>query len=235
MIDTLIKELIVNFVTDRERFTEENGREPKVREVALRLSPGVAEAMNELIGGVGPDGRSFGFNYRRIYLSEANTRYEHHAETIMRALFEHFVKEVDGASMSSQQTLESWAQSKGITKDVGRNGKGTVQVAGMLKGGATVADFEAFWGEYSEKDDLDDRNEVGKAVDQAILRVVRDHCKALPPEVGMSSIFTFLDTMTDEYIIGTGTLEKVRDYITNLTDEMAIAIFKKLFVPQPIV
>jgi dGTPase len=235
IIDTLVRDLITNFMVDLRAFREKNDRDPGVMEASLRLSPIVSEAMNNLIGGVNEKGEDFGFNYPRIYLSSQNRRYERHAETIIRALFAHFTKELDECSMAAQRTLESWAGSKVISKDQISLGDGPREVEERLKGGATVSELYAIADRYRGKGEELESAVVEEVVSQGVLRIVRDRCKEMDPSVGMSSIFTFLDGMTDEYVMGTGTVAKVRDHITSMTDEMAIAIFKKLYVPQPIV
>ncbi len=106
MIDTLVRDLVMNFHNDKKLFTEANGREPGRKEIGIRMSEPVLDAMNTLIRE---------FNYPRIYRSKASMGYSAQTENMMRSLFSTFLEELDEmcAPDSNQSTLHRFQDQNG--------------------------------------------------------------------------------------------------------------------------
>ncbi len=86
IINTLVKDILVNFLWDRELFYKDNGRNPTRHEISIKLSWPVLTALNSLI---------HDFNYPKIYLNPANLRYENQTENMLRRMFETFMVELE--------------------------------------------------------------------------------------------------------------------------------------------
>ncbi len=106
IIDTLVRDLVMNFHNDRKKFSGANGREPGRDEIGIRLSPEVLSALNTLIRD---------FNYPKIYRSKASMAYSAQTETMLRSLFGTFLEELDGMRLpdSSQSTLHRFQDRNG--------------------------------------------------------------------------------------------------------------------------
>ncbi len=90
IIDTLVKDIIVNFRWDREQFVSENGRDPARHEISIKLSWPVKDALNSLV---------HDFNYPRIYMNPENLRYEEQTENMLRKMFYSFMEELESLEM----------------------------------------------------------------------------------------------------------------------------------------
>jgi dGTP triphosphohydrolase len=106
IIDSLVRDMVVNFHTDLREFAAANGRSPSRAEIAIRLSPNVLEALNTLIRD---------FNYPRIYLSKVSNEYSAQTERMLCGLFSSFVEELDGMAMPrfQQATLHRFDEDNG--------------------------------------------------------------------------------------------------------------------------
>lgn len=98
IIDTLVRDMVVNFFRDRDAFRAKSGREPSSREIGIRLSQPVLEALNRLVNE---------FNHPRIYSSKASNQYSAQTQMMLRSLFDTFLEELDGMGAPSieQSTL----------------------------------------------------------------------------------------------------------------------------------
>ncbi|MBU4032329.1 MAG: hypothetical protein KKD98_05980, partial [Candidatus Thermoplasmatota archaeon] len=106
IIDTLVRDLVMNFHNDRKRFLENNEREPTKKEIGIRLSEPVLKALNSLIRE---------FNYPRIYRSKASMGYSAQTENMLRSLFGTFLDELDEmrAPDNNQSTLHRFQEQNG--------------------------------------------------------------------------------------------------------------------------
>jgi len=106
IIDTLVRDIVMNFHNDRNKFLESKGREPSKKEINIRLSVPVLDALNKLIRE---------FNYPRIYRSKASMGYSAQTENMLRSLFETFLKELDEmkAPENNQSTLHRFQEQNG--------------------------------------------------------------------------------------------------------------------------
>lgn len=195
IIDTLVRDLVMNFYRDREEFTLKNGREPDRTEIGIRLSEPVLNALNSLIGE---------FNYPRIYMSETNNTYSAQTENMVRSLFSHFLGELDNMA-------------------VPENGQ------------ATLMHFDG------ERDNPLAGHNLGEldamAPDENVLRarrfIVYENLRRFSGSRG--SILHYLETMEEEYWLNNRNAQIVIDYITFMTDTMAMAIFESFTIPRPVV
>jgi dGTPase len=98
IIDTLVRDIVMNFYNDRNKFMDDTGREPTRKDIGIRLSEPVLTALNNLIKE---------FNYPRIYRSPASMGYSAQTENMLRALFKAFKSELDDmrAPENNQATL----------------------------------------------------------------------------------------------------------------------------------
>ena len=106
IIDTLVRDIVVNFHNDLKKFVEANKREPNHKEIAIRLSEPVLTALNKLINE---------FNYPRIYRSPASMGYSAQTENMLRSLFGTFLEELDEmrAPENNQSTLHRFQDQNG--------------------------------------------------------------------------------------------------------------------------
>ncbi|MFO7618925.1 MAG: dNTP triphosphohydrolase [Thermoplasmata archaeon] len=106
IIDTLVRDIVMNFHNDKKKFLEAEGRDPARKEISIRLSEPVLNALNTLIRE---------FNYPRIYHSKASTAYSAQTETMMRSLFGTFLSELDemSAPENNQSTLHRFQDQNG--------------------------------------------------------------------------------------------------------------------------
>jgi len=257
IIDTIVKDIIVNFERFRREFVAKHGREPGRYEVVLRMSPRIRDAMNELIGGV-KDGKPYGFNYPKIYLGEQNQRYSEQADRIIRGIFVSFMNELSKMRRVYATLLDYEAPE--TEKELH-----TLLVKNLMR--FTLGELEVFRSEIAEKFSEDFIEKV--VAEQAEKEAMRKMIASLPLEKvkqtiisaidgvrltilkqnieefrrrastlgyeGSGSILSFLKGMNDAYLVKTTNAEKVRDYVASLTDDVAIAIFEKLYIPKPIV
>ncbi|MEM3444805.1 MAG: dNTP triphosphohydrolase [Thermoplasmata archaeon] len=257
IIDTIVKDIIVNFERFRREFVAKHGREPTRYEVVLRMTPRIRDAMNELIGGV-RDGKPYGFNYPNIYLSEENLRYAEQADRIIRGIFVSFMNELSNLKRVQATLLDYDAPAS--EKELH-----TLLVRHLMR--FTLGELENFragiLAKFSE-DFVDKvihepkeremvREKISRlsiekvkqtiisAIDGVRLTILRQNIEEFRRRAntlgyeGSGSILSFLKGMNEQYLVGTTIPEKVRDYVASLTDDMAIAIFEKLYIPKPIV
>jgi dGTP triphosphohydrolase len=195
IIDALVRDLVMNFYMDREAFSRENHREPDRREIGIRLSEPVLNALNSLIND---------FNYPRIYMNDTNNTYSAQTENMVRGLFRHFLEELDNMQVkeNSQSTLMHF------------NGEMENPLANHPLGQL-------------------ERMEPSHDLTRARRFIVYDNLKDF--QSSRSSILYFLEEMEEEYWLNTRNAQIVIDYITFMTDTMAMAIFESLTIPRPIV
>lgn len=195
IINVLLRDLVMNFYRDRESFTRANGREPNHREIGIRLSDPVLNALNSLINE---------FNYPKIYMSDANNAYSAQTDNMVRGLFQHFLNELENlqAMDNSQSTLMHFDGEK--ENPLARHSLGQLETMGMSQDIMRARRF-----------------------------IVYDNLKDF--QGSRSSILYFLEEMEEEYWLNTRNAQIVIDYITFMTDTMAMAIFESLTIPKPIV
>ena len=106
IIDTLVNDMVLNFYRDRKSFREENGREPSRKDIGIRLSAPVLDALNRLVKE---------FNYPRIYGSKVSNEYSAQTENMLHSLFDAFLKELDmmKAPEKNQSTLHRFQGQNG--------------------------------------------------------------------------------------------------------------------------
>jgi dGTPase len=106
IIDTLVRDMVVNFYKDRKTFVGLNGREPSKKEIGIRLSEPIIVAFNRLVKE---------FNYPRIYGSKVSNEYSAQTENMLRSLFDTFLKELDDmkAPENNQATLHRFQDQNG--------------------------------------------------------------------------------------------------------------------------
>ena len=198
MIGILVKDLILNFYRDREEFIKSNGREPNKKEIGIRLSEPVLNALNSLI---------HEFNYPRIYLSDTNNAYSAQTENMVRGLFKHFLNELDSLSVQeiSQSTLMHFNgdEENPLTRH-------------------TLKELESLVGKEDEE-----------SMSAARRFIIYDNLKDFQGSRG--SILHFLEDMEEEYWLTNRNPQIIIDYITFMTDTMAMAIYQSLTIPRPIV
>jgi len=257
IIDTIVKDIIVNFERFRREFVAVHGREPTKYEVKLRMTPRIRDAMNELIGGV-RNGTPFGFNYPHIYLSEENQRYAEQADRIITGIFTSFMNELNNLKKLNATLLDY--EGKGNEKEL--HGvlvkyfmRYTLGQLEQLRTNVVSKFSEEFIDTVvTEPEDLKIAHEIiatlsiekvksaiSQAIDGVRLTILKQNIEEFKRRAntlgyeGSGSILSFLKGMNDRYLIDTVNAEKVRDYVASLTDDMAIAIFEKLYIPKPIV
>ncbi len=206
IINTLVKDIIVNFQWDRERFKKENGREPARHEISIKLSWPVLEALNALI---------HDFNYPKIYLNPENLKYEEQTEGILRRMFETFMMELEGLEMPKaiQASLFDFH------REGEENGMMEITSSGNH---TTLAMVER---EMAKKE--------SEGLRKAKLTIIRENIKS--SEGRISSILPFLAEMKDDYIINSTMVEMVRDHMALMTDNMAMNVFEEMAIPRPLV
>ncbi len=256
IIDTLVKDVIVNFELDLQKFREEHGRDPEPTESTVRLSPEIGEAMNELI---------FNFNYKKIYLSDANTKYGNQTETIISGLFDAFIDQLRVLQSRpftklSDFDFEPPSEAEEAEEAVEAVGEQFQKRCFNLLLGKSMEELEA----YKERlvNDFsvgklvdiftveDDQATLRHAVEESKLSVFKDWYFQIIDDVRLriikdnwddpkcqtkTSILSFLRPMSDDYILSHRCAEYVRDYVASLTDDLAIRIFKGLTIPESIV
>ncbi len=114
IIDTLVRDLVMNFHNDRKAFIRANGREPARKDIDIRLSPQVLNALNKLIRE---------FNYPKIYRSKASMAYSAQTENMLRSLFDRFLNELDDmrAPDNNQSTLHRFQDQNGDNPLMGKS------------------------------------------------------------------------------------------------------------------
>ncbi|MGC8913489.1 MAG: dGTP triphosphohydrolase [Thermoplasmata archaeon] len=254
IIDTIIKDILVNFERFRREFVAKHGREPEKYETVVRMSPRIRDAMNELIGGV-RDGKPYGFNYPNIYLSEENLRYAEQADRIIRGIFTSFINELDKLR-KLQTTLLDY---EGSSNEKELHG---ILVRNFMR--FNLGELEKFRVSKFSEDFIDTiihdpmerqlahrmisglsiekvKQTIISAIDGVRLIILKQHIEEFRKRAntlgyeGSGSILSYLKGMNENYLVNTTNPEKVRDYVASLTDDMAIAIFEKLYIPKPIV
>lgn len=200
IIDTLVKDLIMNFHRDRDDFLKNNGREPTKNEISIRLSLPISQALNSLIKD---------FNYPNIYLSEQNMRFENQTEYVIKGVFTEILKEVNGLKIEAKSQA-SLVEFSGTT---GPNGDDPLMRL-------TLGELETA-----------DADPMEKAA--AKRGIIRRRLETF--EGGQQSILHFLRHMNEDYRGNTSNVQMVVDYITLMTDEMAMRIYDVLTKPEPIV
>ncbi|MDO9538327.1 MAG: dNTP triphosphohydrolase [Thermoplasmata archaeon] len=106
IIDTLVRDMVVNFYHDRKACLQEHDREPKKNEIGIRLSEPVLTALNTLVKE---------FNYPKIYMSKVSNEYSAQTEKMLRSLFGTFLNELDNMRMpgNNQATLHRFQEQNG--------------------------------------------------------------------------------------------------------------------------
>jgi len=198
IIDSLVKDLVMNFYRDREEFIKANNREPGRKEIGIKLSEPVLNALNSLI---------YEFNYPRIYMSDTNNAYSAQTENMVRGLFRHFLNELDNLCVqeNSQSTLMHF------------NGEKENPLARH-----TLKELEELAGQEDEV-----------SISSARRFIIYDNLKDFQGSRG--SILHFLEDMEEEYWLTNRNPQIIIDYITFMTDTMAMAIFESLTIPRPVV
>ena len=198
IIDTLVKNLIMNFYKDRENFIKANNREPTKKEIGIRLSEPILNALNSLI---------YEFNYPRIYQNDTNNTYSAQTENMVRGLFKHFLNELDVLRIQeiSQSTLMHFNGDK--ENPLTRH---------------SLKELENLAGKEDEE-----------AISSARRFIVYDNLKDF--QGSRSSILHYLEDMEEEYWVTSKNAQIVIDYITFMTDSMAMAIFESFTIPKSIV
>lgn len=207
IINTLVKDIIVNFQWDLERFKEEHSHDPARHEISIKLSWPVLNALNALI---------HDFNYPKIYLNPENLKYEEQTEGILRRMFETFMVELEGLEMP--KTIQ--ASLFDFHKDEGKD--------------ATANDV-ADHGKYATLVSIE-REMASKETDElkkARLMIIRENIKLSDDKV--NSILPFLAEMSDDYILNSTMVEMVRDHMALMTDNMAMNVFEAMAIPRSLV
>lgn len=201
IIDTLVKDLIMNFYRDLEEIKSKFGRDPEKDEIGVRFSEPVIKALNSLI---------LDFNYPRIYESEVSTTYAGQTENMILGLFEAFLSEIKGlrASESPQASLSKFAKG-----DEGGESPSNRFSLGELESQA--------------------KENEGSEITQARELIIRENLKHF--KGSRNSILYFMAQMDEDYWHNTENAQIVVDYITLMTDNMAMAIYESLTIPKPVV
>lgn len=243
IIDTLVKDIVVNFERERRAFVDKNGREPEKHEVKIFLSPKVRKAMDDLI---------FDFNYKRIYLSDENLRYTRQTKAIVSGLFDAFLSELHELKIrSSEKNIFDFdPESKKGTEVQQRIFEMFLKFSlreleefrkklehdfseGMLLGIFPDKDRKEIKASLDAYKLGEIKNMTKNEIEAAKMRILKDNIERGPHPI--SSVLSFLKGKTDEYLLNVNCAEITRDYIASLTDDLAISIFEKLHIPQSIV
>lgn len=199
IIDTLVRDMVVNFYRDRKAFSDANGRDPSKKEIGIRLSEPVIIAFNRLVRE---------FNYPRIYGSKVSNEYSAQTENMLRSLFDTFLKELDDMKSPnrSQATLHRFQDQNGDNP--------------LLK--KSLGELEELTGSYSQE-----------SINGARALIIKENLENFSGS--RSSILYFLSQMNEAYWLKTNNARMVIDYITQMTDSVATAIFGSLTIPRPVV
>jgi len=243
IIDTLVKDIIVNFERSRTEFVNKHGREPEKHEVKIMLSPKVRKAMDDLI---------FDFNYKRIYLSDENLRYTRQTRAIVSGLFDAFLSELHELRIKStekkifdfdpENKKSPEVQTRIFQTLLKFNLKELEEFKKKLEEDFSESMLVGIFPEKernSIKESLNAyklgeiKNITKNEIENAKLKILKDNIEKGPHPI--SSVLSFLKGKTDEYLLSVNCAEITRDYIASLTDELAISIFEKLHIPQSIV
>jgi len=243
IMDTLVKDIILNFTKFLDKFQKENDRAPKSQEVVISLSPEIKNAVNGLIRD---------FNYVRIYKSKENLKYIRQTTKIVNALFDHFLDEIrtarKGGDMSKltdfmepdsimdphEKLYKSYVDAflKSNIGEIEDFVKASTDHEAMEKTQGRMKHYKALNAVLASLDHPD-MTIMKRAFKEARLRIIRDN--GLTMEETLESIFYFLNAMPDDYIMNNSSGELARDYLASLADRTAINIFKRLNIPLSIV
>jgi len=247
IMDTVVKDVVLNFLVFVKDFKEKNRREPNSQEVRIRISPEIRAAVNGLIGD---------FNYPRIYMSKQNQTYIKQTSTMVSSLFDSFYNEARDASMiSGIKRLDDFltedegdglceglfsiflSMSIGKAEDIAeemRKAMGSNQPLETYESlpEETCVELKRLFAKASEEGE-EGMDAIGKALGAARLRIRKDNL--LAREVHYFSTYYFIQKMSDEYLAEASSAEVARDFLASLADRTAISIFKRLNIPQSIV
>jgi dGTPase len=201
IIDTLVKDLIMNFYRDLEVFKSKFDRDPVKDEIEVRFSEPVIKALNALI---------LDFNYPRIYESEVSNIYAGQTENMIRSLFNSFLREINGMKLpeTSQASLSEFAGEQ-VDTESSFNRCSLGDLESQTKGNGV------------------------KEISQARVFIIQENLKYF--KGSKNSIMFFLAEMDEDYWQNTTNAQMVVDYLTLMTDDIAMAIYESLTIPKPVV
>lgn len=248
IIDTVVKDIILNFNRFRTGFRESHDREPASSEVVISISPEIMAALNGLIKD---------FNYPKIYYSRENRRYIRQTNIIVEGLFDAFYEELGGIrknlpSMSLRDFgLVKEEQYHGVSREhinlfmkhllrlsyceleeIERLILDTNNIDGWL---INAPEFDRYklLTHFSEIPLGTLRTALFNLVQSARIKNVNEYVERMKER--NESIAYFLKGMEEDYLRKSSSPEIIRDYVASLTDRNAIYIFKRLNIPESVV
>jgi len=256
IMDTVIKDIILNYQSFIEKFQKEHGRMPESHEFVISISPPIRNAINGLIKN---------FNYNKIYLSRQNRKYVAQTTRIIRSLFDSFYTELRESSLGTLSPENGNEEKTCRALTLGQI-EDTLWALGHPAGGVYTEKLEknvekVKWDNFLSvlremgmgdlRDGVTDavpRNKsaaistilVGNEKDMLSKRCLETKMEILHAGIETrgnrcESIYSFLADMNDSYLRDTNSGEKSRDYLASLTDRMAINIFERIYIPRSIV
>ncbi|MFW6144085.1 MAG: hypothetical protein ACOC55_00755, partial [Candidatus Natronoplasma sp.] len=154
----------------------------------------------------------FDFNYDNIYMCDVNMEYAEKTSVIIEGLFDAYHEELTELSLSDPKAVDDMELPKGVEQK---------EITSL------------------SVDEIEKKIEKGPGSEEDLKRL-----RALKQEIiqqsledfngDKTSILFFLQGMHEKYLKLAKPAEMVRDSITQMTDNMAISIFKSLKIPQPV-